>query len=155
MELKELCRSILNGDNLALNGKSVNTERALRAYLDGYELTIAPTLKPVDMSVLIDSGIDCEFGEGVYRVIGSLHSIDDGDSHKYGLCGTGHFHQYCRPRLDYWHSCGNMQNESAQIMAEKLFSAGFNCQLGFGNMSLFIDAERPLLDGHCYPWQAS
>ncbi len=63
-----------------------------------------PKLKPVDLSVLIESGIDCEFGEEEKEWIpGKLHSMRT-RSPLYGERYTDTWNKYCRPRMNHVHA---------------------------------------------------
>ena len=62
--------------------------------------------KPVDLSVVIRSGIDCEFGEAMTEapatVVGALESIYPDVSRSYKKLNGGWW-SYCAPRMAYWH----------------------------------------------------
>lgn len=63
-----------------------------------------PQKKAVDLSVLIRSGIDCEFNgaEGGWLRLGEIHEITD------SICAytdnSGNSWMRCRPRMNHWHS---------------------------------------------------
>lgn len=69
-----------------------------------------PTKKPVDLSVLIESGIDVETSEYPdfrRRCIGELRSIDKSPHSKYPYYKLGDWDFdaiYCRPRMNHWHA---------------------------------------------------
>ena len=84
---------------------------------------IKPKLKPVDMSVLIASGIDCEFtsrSDKSHWDIGKLKGID---SFYYPTWDAAHM--YCRPRMNHIHAwqCQSF-NEAIEFRC-KLVEAGF------------------------------
>lgn len=62
-----------------------------------------PKLKPVDLSVLIESGVDCEFDDTPVApgdwYIGKLKQIDNDEYH---LVSGSSFH-LCRPRMNHVH----------------------------------------------------
>lgn len=69
-----------------------------------------PQLTPVDLSVLIESGIDCEFSRGCgfserTPVIGQLlSSVNDAVYNKVYKNGTGRYFNECRPRMNHVHA---------------------------------------------------
>ena len=66
---------------------------------------IKPEKKPIDLSVLIQSGIDCVFWDGSIGVLSEISSAP-----QYHMrVGTEKSHGYtpyseCRPRMNYWHN---------------------------------------------------
>lgn len=62
---------------------------------------IAPELQTVDLSVLFDSGIDCEFKDsrGDYQV----GKMKDYYSREF-FESTMYYLDQCRPRMDHWHA---------------------------------------------------
>lgn len=116
---------------------------------------IAPTLKPVDLSVLIELGIDCEFsthtrfGKGKQEIIiASLIEIKEGRFYS----DKGIDSPCCRPRLDHWHSCGNIPNHHAEPACRMLMVAGFNAYYSTEYNAVNIQSAEPLIDGYCMPW---
>ncbi len=161
MELKELCQAIANGQQVQISHSPahsfINTtaESALNHFLEAGKncVRIAPTLKPVDMSVLVDSGIDCEFS-GVEcfadPAVGQISAIgDEKGGYLRGMTRYG----YCRPRLDHWHSpknCGGIP-----MIWKRLVEAGFDVELD--EDANYVHAFRISGEskGRCYPWEAS
>jgi len=115
-------------------------------------LRIKPELTPVDLSVLVDSGIDCVFTGGqigkLYSVVGENYNMLIGGCQKYMAFSR------CTPRLNSWHAGGNM-TDSCDRMAERLVTAGFNVLLGVADCSnsLRINSDLPLINGFCMPWE--
>ena len=68
---------------------------------------IKPTHKVIDLSVLIESGIDVELGDfqGVFFLGGHLtHIIEKGSSSMYNASDSTNAHSYARPRMNHIHS---------------------------------------------------
>jgi hypothetical protein len=65
-------------------------------------LRIKPSLKKIDLSCLVGSGVLCEFGPN-QDTVGYLMSIN-GSSHNRN-CGPNSFEsfEYCRPLFNHWH----------------------------------------------------
>jgi len=63
------------------------------------------SLKKIDMSRCIESGIDCEFSDCGFSesVIGKLYEVNSGD-YPYMFPGTRGFIR-CRPRMNHIHAC--------------------------------------------------
>ncbi len=133
-----------------------------RAWLDpGCGVGIKPTLTPVDLSVLIDSGIDCEFwdkGEERHEhkavwLLGKPTGI------AYSAV-SGMNYDYCRPRLDHWHSWGVNRTLPSGLFVEVRRHATP------GALTPVITGEDPcpsdvyavrilkVADGYCWPWGA-
>lgn len=58
--------------------------------------------KPVDLSVLIESGIDCEFSFD-WKSKPSIGQLLKIDGNKY-TSDVGHYYNYCLPRMNHWQS---------------------------------------------------
>tara|TARA_R110000822_G_scaffold162707_2_gene303064 strand:- start:490 stop:1017 length:528 start_codon:yes stop_codon:yes gene_type:complete len=71
----------------------------LSGYLDHWR--IKPAKKVIDLSVLIESGIDCEFRQGGDWFIDKLKGIDYSDLYPY--ISTLKW-KYCRPRMNHKHT---------------------------------------------------
>jgi len=157
MELKEFLQAMLGGKDMEGRGhmptgdqwRPLDVSEALTMFGNSPSLVrIAPTLKPVDMSVFIDSGIDCEFSHSsdFTRVtIGRIGSIA-GETFN---CHTGNSftsHSKCRPRLDHWHSMNNCPDIN---IVQKLEMAGFDVTEDDCHIKVSLS------DSRCYPWEAS
>jgi hypothetical protein len=106
---------------------------------------VMPTvLTPVDMSVLVGSGIDCEFWDlkGVYN--GHLVAITSAPEYR----AIGDFWDRCKPRMNYWFSCKNFKSSSTIV--ENLELAGFVVEscIAFTHFQITGIAE-----GRCWPWE--
>ena len=88
--------------NLFVGGPSLGSSNA--------KWRIKPTKKVIDLSVLIESGIDCEFSDEEsfgLNFLGTLTDQEGRDYHKYsGNSGDGfvRYAKYCRPRTKYIHA---------------------------------------------------
>ncbi len=110
---------------------------------------VRPTLTPVDMSVLVGSGIDCTFtGGGDYRH-GPLIGICGENYHLGTDSGAHSAHSRCRPRMDHWHSLMNIKRGSAsEAVTDDLVSAGFELQFLNGSIKITLQ------EGYCMPWES-
>jgi len=94
---------------------------------DSFTYRIKQEQKPVDLSVLIDSGIDCEFSnykDFAYPCYGPLEddiNPEENYAPKFNAMGT----PYCRPRMNHIHAwqCQSF-NEAIEFRC-KLVEAGF------------------------------
>ena len=96
---------------------------------------IKPTKKVIDLSVLIDSQIDCEFYDELdfdeeQLRIGFLTSIDC-SGYPYSLGCDGYF--FCRPRMNHIHAWQG---------GECPLPEGFRVKVWFRN-TLYAPADRP------------
>lgn len=101
--------------------------------------------KPVDLSALIDSGIDCEFWEAdCYTTIGNLTNIKGKNAYRSDL----HWYEHCVPRMNYWFS--GMNFDYPVGLRYNLFEAGLDVEV-----TESLDAFRitGLRDGYCWPWE--
>ena len=131
------------------------------------ELRIKPKLKPVDLSVLIDSGIDCEFTDhhGA-KYLSNLSHINHIVPDKYRLEHVGFFKQ-CRPRLNHWHSwqggeCPLPEGLVVEVMQRGVKFTGVNPVVDLrwehsgvehDIIAFRIPSDQPLADGFCWPWE--
>lgn len=108
---------------------------------------LKPKLTPVDMSVLVYSGIDCWFGNK-----GS--PMKEWYSMLTGVCvGGGYWrqsprsvHPICKPRMRYWFGCGNFKNPDKLLT--DLHGAGFRVAKGYHQFKI-----TGLREGRCWPWE--
>lgn len=161
MQMTELCQSILDEKKLVgQDGCDITYTQAFRLYTNGCsdQIFIAPPLTPVDMSVFIDSGIDCE-----------LHDVDDEEPYISPLTScptpsaTSSYRdirdvgwRYCRPRQKYWHSLRNCERRSGWVVGSTdavhaFRDAGFVVAQSSDGQHLQFDG---VLEGRCYPWEA-
>lgn len=89
-------------------GDWVITTSGPNLHSDLDEWSIVSAKKPIDLSVLIDSGIDCEFsGEKTSTRIDKLEgfrSVAGSYNLKYVPRATGNTYDRCIPRMNHWHS---------------------------------------------------
>ena len=85
----------------------------LKTDIENGNIRIKQSPQKIDLSFLIDSGIDCEFwdrGQLTY-IVGKLESIKtDG---RYTLCRFTYAH--CRPRMNEWLSSHNLTSIKRQL----------------------------------------
>lgn len=135
---------------------------------------IKPELKPIDLSVLIDSGIDCEFSNPapyIGRTIGVLKTINPiqvGDRIYLGnVSGSGGLNDYarCKPRMNHWHAwpggeCPLPEGFLVEILMRD--GTGRGIQEHPNNLYWSHDNGKPDIiafkvigtaDTHCMPWE--
>ena len=118
MKLTELAKAVEDGKQIEVyNGSEWQPEKGAQAlydHADGFssDYRVKPEKKPIDMSVLIQSGIDCEFWSklDIGKHIGKLSRTQTttGIGQEYLKSdGSGGLKIYtrCSPRMgDHWHS---------------------------------------------------
>lgn len=118
----------------------------------------ALTQKPVDMSVLIDSPVDCVFWnrEEEYPLIGECVKMI---GNKFFMAGVGDF-KYCKPRMDYPFSVELWFSEEVMIkFRDSLFESGFEStltgRLNFRGSSEVYHSIKitGLRENYCFPWE--
>ena len=138
-----------------------------------YRYERKPTKKPVDLSVLIDSGIDCEFlnEHGTKVSIGKLVAFQDKPKQYMGDTGsiTPISAEHCRPRMNHIHAWQGGDCPLPEGFIVKLYlrdgqveKAG-DCFLtswthdwphkGCGMSDIIAFEVVGLADGYCYPWE--
>lgn len=160
MDVITLVKAVAHGEELQIGGDpkwlAVSCREAAEHWLENTEeVRVKPTLTPVDMSVLVASGIDCEFSDSLFEgvpLIGSL-TADCGD-HYVSDCGQewGAF----RPRMDHWHSLRNLAERDGWIpgttdAVHALRCAGFDVDQSSDGQHLRFNGAQ---DGRCYPWES-
>lgn len=116
---------------------------------------IKPKKTPVDMSVLIDSGIDCIFHNAEGEFIDILSRIDGSwfiseDCHG-NLCTE--FLQ-CKPRMNYWFSACNFIDVDQLI--DNIVESGFRvCTIrnDDGGIEAFKILGVNVAEDRCWPWE--
>lgn len=123
---------------------------------DKLKQALKPKLTPVDMSVFIDSPIDCEFWthKNTVLMIGQLARIKSTDN--YFMAGMGDF-RYCKPRLNYPYSKFLFEDEFEMIrFIHKLEDAGFVAQKHYAQLDEIVAFS--IVDTHigrCMPWECN
>jgi len=103
-----------------------------------------PKTKRIDMSVCIESGIDCEFScsleqpEDVWSY-GKLKAIDGEDDMPH-LTHDNNWYEHCRPRMNHIHACPNGFDKCP-------LPEGFKIKWWFN-----IDGESSESLSHCLMW---
>ena len=128
---------------------------------------IKPTKKPVQLSVLIDSGIDCEFSDDGFDHIDLAKLVelfDDKGPYNYQAImndGLRPNFKHCRPRMNHIHAWQGgicklpkgvevkVQLRSGEWVKE---SEGVWKHLGV-TYDIIAFEVIGLADGYCYPWQ--
>lgn len=131
-------------------------------------------LKPVDLSVLIKSGIDCEFSDAGFKgecdryPVGPLTHITEGTPNKYWI-NAGCFFTSCRPRKNHWHNwqggeCPLPEGLLVEVRRRdgSLYSSNTVKNVGLrwlGKKDVISQYDIiafhviGLADGYCWPWQ--
>ncbi len=112
------------------------------------EVRIKPKLKPVDLSVLVDSGILCEMwnsdGQSLPKSVAFLKYAGINSDYPYQV-QSGGFWRYCRPALLYWQCASNLEKPLADFI-----SAGFLYVFNPSDTAFRITGLR---EGFCWPWE--
>lgn len=137
---------------------------AIDSNLDQWELRPIAK-KPVDLSVLIKSGILCEFDAGEQNLwIGKLSRIGSGyySMDMRGACQA--MASVCRPLMDHWHSwqggeCPLPDGVMVSVLHRKAPSKTLNATgLSWGWFNKEPDIIQfkvtGLVEGYCWPWDA-
>lgn len=128
---------------------------------EDWEWRIKPAKKAVDLSVLIKSGIDCEFWSG--NKSKNIHKLMCISNKDYKAKGRKYYNK-CRPRMDNWHSwqggdCPlpegfiiDVTTRDNRILKGKEVQ---DLRWGFKKLEGDIIAFKVigLAEGWCYPWQ--
>lgn len=116
------------------------------------------SVKSVDLSVLINSGIQCIFfdnrdkghGDSSERVIALLNDYLPNAGFETTFLGNSYFFDFCEPLYNYWYSYLNFEdNIKSGSIVEQLLAAGFSVS-NDGRGSFKITGIR---DGFCLPWE--
>lgn len=116
------------------------------------EPSVNKALKSVDLSVLIDSGIDCEFRTGQLFVFQNLSSINTDEDYPYCAADL-QIYRRCKPRMNYWF-CG-LQFDGDWHIIKRLTTAGFEVEDKWDDHYRIWIGFRitGLQDGYCWPWE--
>jgi hypothetical protein len=130
------------------------------ASVDDFE--IVPKKKPIDLSCLIESGIDCEFWDEDYGVgdsyIGKLSDISGGGYRR--QAPHAEFHEQCRPRMNHVHFWGGGKCHLPQGLRIEVYYGSGNKQVYNTNASEVSWANVygfkviGLADGWEWPWES-
>ena len=115
---------------------------------------LEPELKPVDMSMLIGSGVDCAFSddlrdldtEEAFAFLGKVNQ----ESMRF-LTTENYPFNYCKPRMNYWFSADNF--DDVDDLLTRLNKAGFEIILkstADGIVSFMIKDKKA---DRCWPWE--
>ena len=126
-----------------------------------------PLKEPVDLSVLIESGIDCEFWDdgSTLKWIGKLEQIFVGSTEPY--CNEIDCYDYCRPRMNHIHAWqGGICPLPKGVIVKVWFrqrNDTDNTDIGpvsnyrWSNMNVYSDIIQfkviGLEDNYCWPWE--
>ena len=113
-----------------------------------WRVVMPPKVTPVDMSVLVGSGIDCEFWDlkGVgYN--GQLVGITNAPEYR----SLGDFWDRCKPRMGYWFSAMNFKD--ADKLVKELRAAGFAGEQTYTTGPTIEFRITGLALNRCWPWE--
>lgn len=108
------------------------------------------TKKPVDMSVLVDSGVLCEFSHNAPFVNSSKGFLISIKNEKYNPVEW----EYCRPLYGHWHSARNFDDVAGLL--QSLSEAGFDVEIELEReLNTYIEHFRiiGLQPNYCMPWE--
>lgn len=129
-------------------------------------IRIKPTKKPIDLAVLIQSGIDCEFWDGS---IGVLSEISCGSQYHRRIGSTAGYTPYstCKPRMgEFWYSwqggeCPLPEGLVIEIQTRNNGKYGakvkpFNFRWNHDGSPSDVIAFKVigLAEGYCWPWES-
>ena len=133
---------------------------------------IKPTHKVIDLSVLIETGIDVELGDfqGVFFLGGHLtHIIEKGSSSMYNASDSTNAHSYARPRMNHKHAwfSGNCPLPEGFVvevwyrdglrLPDNLMNSGIYNKTGWIHKNIGRDIIAfevlGIADGYVMPWE--
>lgn len=131
-----------------------NTSKTGALYQFGKDIAekLEPELKPVDMSVLVNSGVDCVFAG---KHVGGLVVISESKTHPYKNDLNDVRHRKCKPRMNYWFSAENFKD--VKDLVKKLEEAGFELEIisktiyGYTTITAFMIKDKKA--NRCWPWE--
>ena len=149
--------------------KAKQTDLILREWLrDPRDVRIAPEKKPIDLSVLSESGIDCEFshaGNDDWYPFGGLSKIVK-NRYRTNPDHDGSYAQ-CRPRMGgHWHNwqggeCPLPEGLVVEVMLrnKKKITAGAGGSRAtwahiWDDSDIIAFKVIAVADTHCMPWEA-
>ena len=150
--LSEFYQQVADGGQMQILYKSRRSKAESGPNLDDFpeywRVVMPPKLVPVDMSVLVGSGINCEFWDlkGVY--VGQLVGITDAPEYRYRSLDD--FWARCQPP-GYWFSAMNSRDVNALII--KLRNAGFDVDRTHTGGPTVEFRITGLADDRCWPWE--
>lgn len=168
LKMVELYQALLDGkklDYLNIDGEWVDRPNSTPSIevIDCWR--IRPELKPVDLSVLIKSGIDCEFWGTNYHtpLIGKLTDIDNLNTRYCKDNSDKGYWDRCQPRLNHWH---NWQGDDCPLpdgfMVQVIYRDGDRDTLESSRLhwthyssveDIIAFKVLRLTEGYCYPWE--
>lgn len=137
-------------------------------------IRIAPKLKAIDLSVLVSSGIDCDFscdGDFSSPMIGKLAMVEKPSLFVvYRPFPAAPYppYRHCQPRMNYWHSWygDKCPLPRGLIIEARVLSVGGDIsestlctsdELYWGNRykeaRIIAFKVTGLADGYCWPWE--
>lgn len=157
-----------------LQGDSTREWQPIDAPISFYEniqYRRKPQKEPADLSVLVDSGIDCEFSskkQFTEMLFGKLERIDAFGYQRLTRIGTSAY-TYCRPRLNHIHAwqggdCPLPFNTMVRIHYRDYVRANESYVKRAGDcywehrkephgLDIIAFEVIGLADGYCYPWE--
>lgn len=138
-----------------------HTSSVRAAWRAGEKLKQALNPKPVDMSVFVDSPIDCVFFRGVNRDgdpinvrMGNLKSVSDTWRPYCRSEYPNGEYEYCKPRINYWFSVDLFASGcDCGKSIESLESAGFEVDANYFDGYMRSFKITGLRDGYIWPWE--
>ena len=142
--------------------------KSIHCWNSDSDYRIKATKKPVDLSVLIESGIDCEFKELItnFWFVGKLKNIRDAGASPYK---DGHtYWDHCHPRMNHIHAWQGGECPLPEGFVIKLYkwsvhqpsrvvevttSEEWLNALSHLHTTVYGFEVIGLADGYCWPWE--
>lgn len=119
---------------------------------DTWRVVMPPVLTPVDMSVLVNSGIDCEFWDFVKPNLSFWSGLRRMTTTGGYERESGTTWSHCQPRMGYWLSARNFRD--AEEMIGKLCDAGFEVAFTKSSDDWTLEFKiTGIADNRCWPWE--
>ena len=161
MKLSDYIKALEDGEVIEIQYRNLGWAREMlpeeicKIYREfgSVSVRIKPALKPVDMSVLVGSGIDCVFGAKL-KFMSPLTSTTDRGQPIFHSWADGEW-AICKPRMNYWFSVKNF--DDYENLERKLVAAGFSLDLHINEMyrnGVVAFSITGLQSNRCYPWEA-
>jgi len=144
--LSEMFLAVAEGMNLKFIGEEVTKYPypTMNSMIEDW--IIEPAKTPVDLSVLVNSGVDCEFWDGNedIKFFGMLNNIISDEKYRY--IDREESWPYCQPRMNHWMS---PLNDQKGRMWDLLREAGFAVE----TRDYYAYRITGVQEGRCMPWE--
>lgn len=128
-------------------------------WAENLEYRRKPKKKAVDLSVLIRSGVDCEFADNPEFKVPTVEFLNStsGRIKKYGSSVHSCF-QYCRPRMNHWHYWDGGECPLPEgVLVEVKDGLGGWGRCRSTSLGIWVNPIAfkviGLQEGYCWPWE--